>query len=65
MLENLAFRGFSCGPLKGVIGVKILASRIVLRIYYKSSTKYLATEDVAEGIAKGSRLGAEPKAKDL
>lgn len=58
-LKNLVFRDRSYGPSKNVIkrsAMGILAFNVVLKLYYKSSTEYLAVEDIAKSEAKGFGL---------
>lgn len=59
MSGNLAFRGLFHKFSKSAIRVRVLASKIVLKMHCRSSSKYLAIEDVVGGIAKGSRLRVE------
>lgn len=65
MLGNLAFKSLSCGFLRGTIKAEVLASRTVLKIYCRLSSKYLAIEDTTGDIAKCLGLGVELKARGL
>lgn len=68
MLRNLAFRSLLYGPFERAIRrvVEVLASRTVLKICYRSFSKYLVVEDIVNDIAKDvmGSSGAEPKVKD-
>lgn len=66
MLKNLAFKDLSHESLRGAIKVVgILVFRIILRIYYKSCSKYLAMKNIARSIAEDSGLRAKPKVKSF
>lgn len=59
-LGNLTIKSLSCMPFEGVIGTAgILASRTILRIYYRSFFKHLALKDVEKSISEGLGLGIE------
>lgn len=63
ILENLALKSFCHEPLKDTIGAMgVLASRIILRIHCRLSSKYLAMENVAKVAAEYLDLKTEPKA---
>lgn len=62
ILAKLAFKDYLYGFFKTVIGrrvTEVLVFRIVLKIHYKSSSKYLVAEDIVRGVVKDSEIGLE------
>lgn len=52
--------------MNDTVGVtRVLNSRIVFKIYSKSSFKYLVTKNIARDATEGSGLGLELKAEDF
>lgn len=65
-LENLVIKSLPHGPLGDVIGAaKVLASRIILKMRYRSSFKYLATKNAVRGTAESLKLGVRPETEDF
>lgn len=64
-LGNLVFKSFFCRPLEGVIEIEVLASRAILKIYCRLSSKYLAIEDVVESVVERSGLEAKLEVEGL
>lgn len=53
MLENIAFKNLFYRFLENAIeAAKVLGFYTILRIYCKSSIKYLAIEDIAEDVVE-------------
>lgn len=66
MLRNLAVKSLSHRPLTRAIRVVgVLASKTILKIYYRSSSKYLVIENIARDIAGSLGLIVELGAKNL
>lgn len=65
MLENLTFQNLFHEPLKGAIKAKVLASKTILKIRYRSSSKYLVIEDVAGDEVESLELMAESRTKSF
>lgn len=63
-MENLILYDFSNRSLKDAIGaVEVLALRIIFKIYWGSSFKYLAVKDEIGSVAEVLGLKAKPEAK--
>lgn len=66
MSEELAFKDCSHEFSESTIergAIKVLTSKMALKIYCRSSSKYLAIENVIKGVAKSSKMRLEEKLK--
>lgn len=68
-MGNLTFKCLSYGSFKKATKevLRVLNFRLVLKIYYRLSSKYLTIENVGKGIKRGSKvkLGMKLKAEGL
>lgn len=65
MLSNLAVKGISYKLLGDTISIRVLASKAVFRMYWRSSSEYLAIKNTMKSAVESLELRAKLREKDL